>query len=238
MKMGTVVRNLPRSGPEQLQELSAAGVATVHEAMGRVGLMNHSIRPIYSGARISGNAVTVLVHPGDNWMIHVAVEMCRPGDVLLVAVSAENCDGMFGDLLATSLQSKGVAALVIDAGVRDVADLREMKFPVWSRCISARGTIKATLGQVNTPVICAGAYVSAGDVIVADDDGVVVVPYKDVDATLRAVRQRLAREATKRDRLAAGELGLDIEDMRPALEKLGLTYYETLEEANAPECDL
>jgi 4-hydroxy-4-methyl-2-oxoglutarate aldolase len=231
MKMGTVVRTLPRSSPAQLQELSAAGVATVHEAMGRTGLMNHYMRPIYAGTRIAGNAVTVLVHPGDNWMIHVAVEFCKPGDVLLVAVSAENYDGMFGDLLATSLRSKGVAALVIDAGVRDVAELREMQFPVWSRCISGKGTIKATLGCVNTPVICAGTYVSAGDVIVADDDGVVVVPYSNVEATLIAVRQRLAKESSKRDRLASGELGLDIENMRPALERLGLTYYETLEEA-------
>lgn len=231
MKMGTVIRTLPRSSAEQLQELGEAGVATVHEAMGRTGLMQHYMRPIYPGSRIAGNAVTVLVHPGDNWMIHVAVELCKPGDVLVVAVSAENHDGMFGDLLATSLKSRGVAALVIDAGVRDVSDLREMQFPVWSRCISAKGTIKATLGNVNTPVVCAGAYVSAGDVIVADDDGVVVVPHKDVEPTLVAARQRLAREATKRQRLASGELGMDIENMRPALETLGLRYYETFEEA-------
>ena len=231
MKMGTVIRNIPRCPHEALQELAAAGVATTHEAMGRVGLMQPYLRPIYPGARIAGNAVTALVHPGDNWMIHVAVEQCCPGDVLVVAVSAENHDGMFGDLLATSLKTHGVVGLVIDAGVRDVSDLRQMPFPVWSRCISAKGTIKATLGMVNTPVICAGASVHGGDVIVADDDGVVVVPYRSVEATISACRQRLAKEATKRERLANGELGLDIEAMRPTLEKLGLRYFETLEEA-------
>ena len=230
MKMGTAVRNISRSSGDKLRELSEAGVATVHEAMGRVGLMNHYMRPIYSGAKIAGNAVTALVHPGDNWMIHVAVELCNPGDVLVVAVSAENYDGMFGDLLATSLKAHGVAALVIDAGIRDVTDLRQMEFPVWSRCISAKGTIKATLGTVNTPVICAGALVRGGDIIVADDDGVVVVPIQDVDATLDACRLRLAKEATKRERLASGELGLDIENMRPTLEKLGLRYYERIED--------
>jgi 4-hydroxy-4-methyl-2-oxoglutarate aldolase len=232
MNMGTVVRNFPRSSSEQLQELASAGVATVHAAMGRSGLMQQYMRPIYSGARIAGNAVTVLVHPGDNWMIHVAVELCRPGDVLVVAVSAENHDGMFGDLLATSMKAHGVLGLIIDAGVRDVEDLRAMKFPVWSRCISAKGTIKATLGNVNTPVVCAGTYVKPGDVIVADDDGVVVVPNSEVDATLASARQRLARESKKRERLAAGELGLDIENMRPALAQLGLKYFDNLEDVD------
>jgi 4-hydroxy-4-methyl-2-oxoglutarate aldolase len=230
MKMGTVVRNIPRSSPEQLRELADAGTATVHEAMGRVGLMQPYMRPIYPGARIAGNAVTVLAHPGDNWMIHVAVELCKPGDALVVAVSAENHDGMFGDLLATSLKARGVIGLVIDAGVRDVTDLREMQFPVWSRCISAKGTIKATLGMVNTPVVCAGVSLRGGDVLVADEDGVVVVPYAEVDTTLAATRERLAREAKKRARLASGELGMDIESMRPSLAAVGLKYYDSIDE--------
>lgn len=228
MKMGTVIRQIPRSSPEELKELANAGVATVHEAMGRIGLMQPYMRPIFSGVRIAGNAITVLAHPGDNWMIHVAVELCRPGDVLVVAVSAENSDGMFGELLGTSLRARGVAGLIIDAGVRDVEDLTTMKFPVWSRCISAKGTIKATLGMANTPVVCAGAAVNAGDVIVADYDGVVVVPHGSVKAAIEGSRQRLAKEASKRARLANGELGLDIDNMRPALEALGLHYYETI----------
>jgi len=233
MKMGTVVRTIPRCTPELLEELATAGVATTHEAMGRIGLMQPYLRPIYQGARIAGNAVTALVHPGDNWMIHVAVEQCRPGDVLVVAVSAENHDGMFGDLLATSLKAHGVVGLVIDAGVRDVEDLRQMQFPVWSRCVSAKGTIKATVGMVNTPVVCGGALVRGGDIVVADDDGVVVVPFRAADGTLAACRQRLAKEATKRQRLANGELGLDIEAMRPTLAQLGLRYFDTLEEAES-----
>ncbi len=234
MKMGTVVRNIPRSSPEQLEELASAGVATVHEAMGRTGLMKPYMRPIYTGGRIAANAVTVLTHPGDNWMLHVAVEMCQPGDVLVVALSAENSDGMFGDLLATSLKSRGVVGLVIDAGVRDVADLTAMRFPVWSKYISAKGAIKATLGMINIPVSCAGAIVHGGDVIVADDDGVVVVPFRSVDVTLAATRQRLAKEEKKRARLAAGELGMDIENMRPTLVQAGLQYFENIEEA---ECN-
>lgn len=231
MKMGTVVRKIPRSSPEELDDLRQAGVATIHEAMGRVGLMQPYMRPIYPGARIAGNAITALVHPGDNWMIHVAVELSEPGDVLVVAVSSENRDGMFGELLATSLKAHGVQGLIIDAGVRDVADLREMQFPVWSRCISAKGTIKATVGMVNTPVVCAGALVRGGDIIIADDDGVVVVPQDTAKATLLASRQRLQKEALKRERLANGELGLDIENMRPKLKELGVTYYETLQDA-------
>jgi 4-hydroxy-4-methyl-2-oxoglutarate aldolase len=230
MKMGTVVRNIPRSSGDQLKALSQYGVATVHEAMGRTGLMQPYMRPIYAGAQVAGNAITVLAHPGDNWMIHVAAELCGPGDVLVVAVSAENTDGMFGELLATSMCARGVRAVVIDAGCRDTAELKRMKFPVWSRAISAKGTIKATLGNVNTPIICAGCLVNAGDVVVADDDGVAVVPHREVAETISACQQRVAREDKKRKRLMTGELGLDIDKMRPMLKKLRLKYYETLEQ--------
>lgn len=235
MKMGTVIRNLPRSSADVLQQFAQFGSATTHEAMGRTGLMKPYMRPIYAGASIAGNAVTALVHPGDNWMLHVAVELCKPGDILVVAVSAENTDGMFGELLATSYQSRGVLGLVIDAGCRDVAELTKMKFPVWSRSISAKGTIKATLGNVNTPVICAGALVHAGDIVVADEDGVVVVPHHAAAATLEAAQQRTQKEIKKRARLAAGELGMDIEGMRPKLAELGLTYYDNL--SDVPQGD-
>jgi 4-hydroxy-4-methyl-2-oxoglutarate aldolase len=235
MKMGTVVRNIPRSAADQLKTLSQYGVATVHEAIGRTGLMQPYMRPIYPGAQVAGNAVTVLAHPGDNWMLHVAAELCGPGDVLVVAVSAENTDGMFGELLATSMRARGVKAVVIDAGCRDVAELMLKKFPVWSRAISAKGTIKATLGNVNTPVICAGCLVNAGDVVVADDDGVAVVPHHRVSEAISACQQRVVREDKKRARLMAGELGVDIENMRPTLKELGLTYYETLEQVRGME---
>lgn len=230
MRMGTVIRNIPRSTPEELKQLTDAGVATIHEAMGRIGLMKPYMRPIYRGAKIGGNAITVLVHPGHNLMIHVAVELCQPGDVLVVAMSADDSHGMFGDLLATSLQSRGVAGLIVDAGVRDVADLTSMRFPVWSKCIAAQGTGKANVGLVNAPVACAGAVVNGGDVIVADDDGVVVVPYVQVQETIAACSARLAKEATKRTRLAAGELGLDIDGVRPGLHAMGVRYYHWLED--------
>jgi 4-hydroxy-4-methyl-2-oxoglutarate aldolase len=230
MKMGTVVRTLPRSTEIELNALARFGVATVHEAMGRTGLMKPYMRPIYPGAQIAGNAITVLAHPGDNWMLHVAAELCQPGDVLVVALSADNTDGMFGELLATSVRARGVVGLVIDAGCRDVAELTRMHFPVWSRAISAKGTIKATLGNVNTPVICAGALVHAGDAVIADDDGVVVVPHNAVAATIAASEERVQREEKKRARLAGGELGMDIEKMRPKLEELGLTYYDNIDQ--------
>ena len=230
MKMGTVVRNIPRCTADQLKALSQYGVATVHEAMDRTGLMQPYMRPIYAGEQVAGNAVTVLAHPGDNWMLHVAAELCGPGDVVVVAVSAKNTDGMFGELLGTSVRSRGVKAVVIDAGCRDTAELLRMKFPVWSRAISAKGTIKATLGNVNTPVICAGWLVNAGDVVVADDDGVVVVPHSAVAETISVCQQRVVREDKKRARLMTGELGVDIENMRPMLKERGLTYYETLEQ--------
>jgi 4-hydroxy-4-methyl-2-oxoglutarate aldolase len=225
-----VVRNIDRVEPSVIGALRGYGVATVHEAMGRIGLMKPYVRPIWPGAEAAGSAVTVLAQPGDNWMLHVAIEQVRQGDMLVVAVTADNTDGMFGDLLATSLKARGGVGLVIDAGCRDVRPLKEMGFPVWSRAISAKGTVKATLGSVNIPVVCAGAAVSPGDVIVADDDGVVVVPRERAAEVAAAAAKRVANEDDKRRRLAAGELGLDMYQMREALAKAGLTYVDKLED--------
>jgi 4-hydroxy-4-methyl-2-oxoglutarate aldolase len=221
-----VVRNIDRADAGGVKRLGALGVSTVHEAYGRAGLMKPYMRPIWAGGEAAGTAVTVLAHPGDNWMIHVAVEQCRPGDVLVVGCSADNTDGMFGDLLATALKARGVKGLVIDAGCRDVKTLREMGFPVWSKAISAKGTVKAALGAVNVPVVCAGINVEPGDAVIADDDGVVVVSRRDVAEVVAKGEKRQADEEGKRKLLASGALGLDMYNMREPLAKAGLVYLD------------
>ena len=223
---GIVVRNIRRADTAIVEALGRLGVATVHEAQGRSGLMQPYMRPLWRGARIAGSAVTALCHPGDNWMIHVAVEVLRPGDVLVVACSSESTDGGFGELLATSLKARGAKGIVLDIGCRDAQEITAMQFPVWSRAISAKGTVKATIGSVNVPVVCAGVQVDPGDVVVADDDGVVIVRRADAQTVMKAGEEREKKEAVSRARLEKGELGLDVYGMRKALDDKGLTYID------------
>lgn len=229
-KLGVAVKNIDRAPQDQIDRLEKFGTATIHEAQKRVGQLQPYLRPIYKGKRVAGSAITILLQPGDNWMMHVAMELAQPGDILIAACTTENADGFFGDLLATSAKARGVKALIIDGGVRDTKDLEEMDFPVWSKKVNIKGTVKNTLGSVNVPIMCAGQVINPGDIVIADDDGVCVVAREDAKEVADLSQAREDKESAKREKFEEGVLGLDIYGMRPKLEDAGFTYFDTLED--------